>query len=349
MSEDSVEPRGSVRSFRRRQSVVLGCGVLWGLLVAFLWVGSVQAQESVEVDAHISADSVRIGERFTVFLAAEHAIDSEVIFPNAEDEESRLFGDVRVIRRGPVQERRVASGRRVDSVAYEVTTFALDSARVPPLPLRVVAGADTTRVNSSARIVPVISVVDEDAKGLRDPAALASFPQPLWSWIVLGLVVAALLAGLAYVWWRRQQDDPEPVAQVMETEQTRSPYEVATSELRRLQRQEVTEPEAVKAFYVDLTDILRTYLSQELGVAALERTTPELVRALEQRSDVSAEAVRRIQAVLERADVVKFAGTRPLQEENRQALREARAALAAVRTPPRSSARTRAEEAPSPA
>ncbi len=340
------EGRGGVRAGRDWESVALWLLVLVGVLL--LPPGEAVAQESAQVEARVSADSVRVGERFTVTLRAEHAVGTEVIFPTPSDEESRLFGDLRVTGRGSVQEGTVAEGRRVDSVSYEVTTFAIDSARVSPLPLRVVAGPDTTRLNSSAQMVPVISVVDEEAQGLRDPAALASFPRPLWTWVVLSLVVTALLAGLVYVWWRRQKDDSEPDVQVVDTDR-RSPYEVATSELRRLQQREGADPEAVKAFYVDLSGILRTYLSRELGVAALECTTPELVQALEHRPDVSTEAVGRVQAVLERADLVKFAGTRPAREDNQQALQEARAAIDAVRTTPRSSDQTLTEEEPSPA
>lgn len=320
------------------------------LLGAFLLVPfEAFAQVPPRADAYVLTDSVKIGERFTISLAAEHAVDSEVVFPTP-DPESRLFGDLRVIRRGPVHERGGARGRRVDSVAYEVTTFALDSARVPPLSLRVVAGSDTTRVNTSARMVPVTSVVDEEAQGLRDPAALASFPRPLWAWLVLGLVVTALLAGLVYVWWRHhhRNADQETVSRTAEVEK-RSPYEEATVVLRRLGQRDLTDSEAVKRFYVDLTDVLRTYLSRQLGIATFERTTRELIYTLEHRPDVSTEAVERIQSVLELADLVKFAGTRTSPADNQEALQEARAAIEAIRRTPRSSAHTRAEEAPSPA
>lgn len=337
----SSRPRRGPCLHLRRVALVL-------LAVLLVPCGEALGQAAARVDTRVSADSVRIGERFTVTLTAEHAADTEVIFPTPREETSRLFGDLRVIRRSEIQQRRGTPGRRVDSVDYEVTTFSLDSARVPPLPLRVVAGADTTRLHSSSRIVPVISVVDEEAKGLRDPAALASFPRPLWAWAFLGLVVSALLAGLAYVWWQRQQDDSEPVAQQVETER-QSPYEVAATQLRRLQQEDGIHPEDVKAFYVDLADILRTYLSRELGVAALERTTSELIETLDHRPDVSTEAVGRIQAVLELADLVKFADTRPAPEDNRQALQQTRAAIDAVRTTPRSAQGTPAEEPASPA
>jgi hypothetical protein len=73
-----------------------------------------------------------------------------------------------------------------------------------------------------------------------------------------------------------------------------------------------------------------------VGVAAPERTTREVVEALEPRPDVPSEATSRIQAVLQLADLAKFAGIRPSSDDHEKALREARAALDAIEAAARS-------------
>ena len=312
--------------YQRRTRIGL-CGGL--LLLVGLCVGGsrpVEAQPDPRIEARVSADSVKIGERFTLTLVAEHAADATAVFP-AADAGWALFGDLHVVRRGSVQTRLLSDARRVDSVAYEVTTFALDSARVPILPVRLTTGTDTTVAGPLPRVVPVESVVGPEAEGLRAPALLAAFPRPFWVWGVLVLAGAALLAGGAYAWWRRRGEETEAVAAAEERE---NPYEVAAARLQRLEQRNPTGREACKAFYVDLTETLRVYLAHRIGIRALERTTPEVLAALRRRPEVGDRIVHRLQAVLEQADLVKFADIQPPPEESRSVLQDAQDVLDAV-------------------
>jgi hypothetical protein len=292
------------------------------------------AAQPVRFETHVSTDSVAIGERFTVSLVAAHGPQTDVSFPSP-NAGGVLFGDLDVLRRLTVQRRRETGGRRIDSVAYEVTTFALDSVRVPALPVQVTAGPDTTIRSAPARTVTVVSVVGPDAKGLHGVADLASFPRPWWTWALLALVGTGLLGGLAYLWWRHRRDDaPAPVRPVPDDDQT--PYEAATSWIRQLEESyDLSDPDAVKPFYVELSNALRIYLARELGVAAPERTTREVVDTLAERPDVPTEAKTRIQAVLQLADLVKFAGIHPSTDDHEKALQEARAALDSLEAAPR--------------
>jgi len=292
------------------------------------------AQPAPRVEVHVSADSIRIGERFTLTLVAEHAADATAIFPAAEGP-SALFGDLHVFRRGPVRSRSISEARRVDSVAYEVTTFALDSARVPVLPIRLAADRDTMVAGSLPRVVPVVSVVGPDAEGLRAPALLAAFPRPVWWWGLLILVGAVLLAGGAYAWWRWQGPAEEAL---QDDEESRGAYEAASTRLQQLERRHPTGRQACRAFYVDLTETLRVYMAHRLGIRALERTTSEVLAALRERPEVGETIVRRLRAVLEQADLVKFADAQPPPEESQSVLRTAQDALDALEA-----ARRRAE------
>lgn len=304
--------------------------VLVGLMMAGGVIGTTGAQ-SVRLDTHVSTDSVRIGERFTVSLVAEHGDETDVAFP-AADAGSVVFGDVEVFERGEVQDR--AGTRQGDSVAYEVATFALDSVRVPAVPVQVVSGGDTTIASAPARTVTVASVVGGDAKRIHDVAPLAPFPRPLWTWLVLGLAGLGLAAGLAYLWWRRRRPTEAPPSHRRpETPQT--PYEAATSWIRQLESYDLSDPDAVKPFYVELSNAVRVYLARELEVTALECTTREVAEALDHRPDVPEEAVARVRAVLELADLVKFADARPSADDHEKVLREARVALDTIEAAPR--------------
>ena len=308
---------------RHRLQAGFSRGLLLLVVLCAGWGRLAEAQTDPRIEARVSADSVKIGERFTLTLLAEHAAEASAIFPSA-DAGSALFGDLQILGRGAVRTRQLSEARRVDSVAYEVATFALDSARVPILPVRLATDGDTTVAGTFPRVVPVVSVVGPKADGLRTPALLAAFPRPVWWWGVLVLVGAVLLAGGAYGWWRWRGEVDESVAP---EEEQKDPYEVASTRLQRLEHRNPTGREARKAFYVDLTETLRVYLAHRIGVRALERTTPEVLAVLRRRPDVDEAVAQRLQTVLEQADLVKFADAQPPPEESQSVLQEAQGVL----------------------
>ncbi len=298
-----------------------------GLGLALLLGSGLQlsiGQPSVQLETRVSTDSVAIGERFTVSMVAIHDGETDVAFP-AADAGPVVFGDIDVLDRSGVRTRRLEGGTVADSVVYTAATFALDSVRVPAVPIQVVAGRDTSITSAPARIVSVVSVVGPDAKGIHGVAPPAPFPRPLWTWLLLGLVVFGLLAGLAYLWWRRPSSDSAPAQRPLQQDKT--PYEAATTWIRQLESYDLSDPDAVKPFYVELSNALRVYLARELEVSALEHTTREVVEVLEARPDIPTDGAARVRAVLELADLVKFADAKPTSSDHEKALQEARTAL----------------------
>jgi len=75
---------------------------------------------------------------------------------------------------------------------------------------------------------------------------------------------------------------------------------------------------------------LRRYIADRLDVAALERTTGELIQDLRAHSIPPTPAVDQLDDVLTEADLVKFADERPSGREGRAALETARSALDAI-------------------
>lgn len=316
----------------RLRPCIFGC---W-LVLLVLPAGLVHAQR---VEAYIDADSVTVGERFTLSLVATHDALASPSFPVPALDDS-LFGDLEVIREVTHEQRELGEGMQVDSVVYEVATFALDTAFVPGLPVHFSADADTFTVASSPVFIPVRSLVPPDAEGLQDLAPLADFPRPLWPWVLIGLAVLVLAAMLWY-YLRRRAARPEPQAPAPAQPPVPA-YEEAMRRLRALERVDLYDEAAVKPFYVELSDLLRTYLERTLRVAALEMTTREVVGRLRSPSAgarVPGEVVSRVKWVLDLADLAKFADVHPEPEQGLQAIGEVHTVLQtiedAVHEPPR--------------
>jgi hypothetical protein len=94
------------------------------------------------------------------------------------------------------------------------------------------------------------------------------------------------------------------------------PYKQAKIALQKLDEQVYFENQKIKEYYSELTFILRKYLNERVYDQSLESTTEELVdrlNLLKNSKDVLLEKVtiENIQSILKRADLVKFAKSKP--------------------------------------
>ncbi|MEM6647941.1 MAG: hypothetical protein AAF730_16990, partial [Bacteroidota bacterium] len=147
------------------------------IIAMLLLASSVQVAQAQRVEAYVDTDSITVGDRFRLSLVATHDLGTEAVFlsPTMSD---TLFGDLVVTKRLETYQRTTLSQRRVDSTVYEVTTFALDTARVASIPvLFTVDGGDTTFAASRPMFLPITSLVPEDATEISDLAPLSEFPR----------------------------------------------------------------------------------------------------------------------------------------------------------------------------
>ena len=292
------------------------------LLAAVLWAAAPATAQTVRL--HVLADSVTVGERFGVAVAVEHAAGVQVVFPDPPDAATAVEtpleageAELAEARRLPPTER---GNVRIDSVVFEAATFALDSARVGPVPVQIVRGGDTTTVASPIGVVGVRSLVPAENPEPYGLAPLADFPRAWGPWLLGALAVFALLAALW--WWReRRRNRPVPTSALPPEEEVHHRLAVLAAALP-------TSSDAVKPFYVELSDALRTYLDRTLSVSAREQTTRELLDTL-RREDAPPAALEPLDFVLRLADLAKFASVQPGADAHETALGRAREAVAA--------------------
>ncbi len=306
---------------------------LFFLSSLFMGAGLAQPAQAQQARVHISVDSASVGQRFYLSLLVEsdERLQSKLPTPTGQDS---LFGDLVALRRVAGGSRLIDPGSRLDSVVYEVATFALDSAYVPPVAVKLSAGEDTLVVSSSALIIPIRSVVPPEASEIRDMAPLVAFPRSLWPWVLLALAMLIIVAGFLYYRHRRKRLlAPSPAAPTPEA--VLSPYDEAMERLQNLQVVDLYREETVKPFYVELSDLLRTYIERRVHIPALEITTRELVHTLRQtdlRNLDTRVTARQVQEILELADIAKFADIRPTTAQGREALDRTRSVIQDIET-----------------
>ncbi len=273
------------------------------------------------VTAVVSQDSVRIGERFLLTIAALHPFDQAPGFPNPR-QGSAAFGDLEAFRVVSSGYTSLGPRARVDSVVYDVTTFALDSAVIPPLKVSF----DASNVEDSTRrlVIPVVSVVPADADTIRAMAEAVRFLKPdqrttpPWPWILLGLAALAALGTLWY-WYTRRRT--QTVVGGAPSQPQLSPYDQAMARLNKLEDAKLDAKGSELPYFVELSDAVRTYVERRIGIPALELTTSELLDQFTiVRYKIPGGTPDAAQQVLGLSDLVKFAEHVPPEPDSRKAL-----------------------------
>lgn len=220
--------------------------------------------------------------------------------------------------------------------AVDPKDFAAETSRLPELPFAGGQWQRTTMVLRPVRGPGELVLPSFVAKQKGGPAA-ASTPEqkitvssaltgqsaeieapgepfpPRTRWEPWALVGAGTLlcAGLAFVWLRRRRPGPTHRDEVAVP-----PHVKALRALARLQQAPRTTPAQVESFYVEVSNVLRTYLEERFGLHAPERTTEEFLRELESGEQLAREHRPALERFLSQCDLVKFAAFLPGESEH---------------------------------
>ena len=157
-------------------------------------------------------------------------------------------------------------------------------------------------------------VVDTTKQKLFDIKPLIQIEKKrsgIWNILGIILIISLLISGILYwFFWRKK-----PLTEAEKIEAL-PPYERAKLALEKLDEDHYFENEEIKTYYSDLTLILRQYLDEKVYEQSLESTTDELITRLNtlkaaNQIKLSKETILNIETILKRADLVKFAKSKP--------------------------------------
>lgn len=185
-------------------------------------------------------------------------------------------------------------------------SFDADTLHFAPIPV-VLSNGDTLFTNAFS--LPVLA--SPAPSDLNDMADIKNIHQEganwtdYWIWYLAAGFVG-LLALLTWLYLRRQKKGfmQSRVVQL-------PPHALALKRLEALQRQNWLTTGQYKAFYEELTLILRSYLRDRFHIPAMESASPEIVRLLQTLPDFPEEYISGAKDLLEKADLVKFAKAQP--------------------------------------
>lgn len=272
--------------------------------------GTAQAQQ-VTVDARIDSLQLLIGEQAKVELEVSMDAKQKLQLPFLRD---TLVKGVEILDIAKPDTQMLNDGKRM-LIKQEYTITSFDSALyyLPPFEVMV----DGAPYRSKALAVKVYSVpVDTlHPEQFFGPKTVREVPIT-WedvSTIVWLTLLMLALGGLAYYLFIRYKDN-KPIIKKIKVEPKLPPHQQALQEIERIKGDKTLRTTDPKAYYTELTDVLRTYMEERFGFNAMEMTSSEIIDKLKEINDK--ESIKDLMFLFQTADLVKFAKHSPLMNEN---------------------------------
>ena len=256
-----------------------------------------------QVRAEIDTTSIRIGEQ----------IQYEIIVEETEDVRFPKFELDSLNRIGLVTSHKIDSLKNQLIKKYTLTSF--DSGRYV-LPGQEVFIRDK-RFLTDPVVIDVATVPVDTLKQPmypiktieKEPYLFSDYLSYFW-----GLIAALLIIGLILYYLLRDKPTKEEVIISI------PPFEMAKQRLLELDQKQLIQNNKIKPYYVELTDIVRTFIERELNIPALESTTGELMETItdfnsSSKLGIPADTLSKLHKLLQEADLVKFAKSKPLLNE----------------------------------
>ena len=275
--------------------------ILYFILILFVFP-TLHAQE---VKVATSTKNIKIGEQIEYKISVQAPADAAVVFP-----EGQTFGALEMVKTNPTDTLKEAGKFRLEK-AYYLTQFDEGKYTIPQQKIQI----SHKDFYTDSLLVEVHNVaVDTLKQPLYDAKPIAEVTSPssshLWLWII-GIVALLLTAAALYFFvFRKKKLSAE------EERKKLPPFERAIQDLKDLQNSKYLIESQHKAYYTRLTDIVKEYLEDEVHILAKESTTDELlakINDLQQtgKLHLSAETISNLKRVLQNADLVKFAKSKP--------------------------------------
>ncbi len=262
------------------------------------------AQKKPTVSAKVDTTNIRIGEQINYQITVDDA-ENGVIFPKLQLDS---LGKIEIIESLNID---TLKNRLIKK--YKLTSFDSGSYVIPKQAIFIWNQpyfTDSIRIDVATVAVDTLKQKMYPIKAiLNEPYTFDDFKSYLW-WI-LGILL--LIALILYFVLRKKETQEEIEAKI-------PPYDLALTRLKALDEKQLWQKNKIKKYYVELTDIVRSYIERELNIPALESTTDELMETIidfntSSSLNIPDETIKKLQKLLQEADLVKFAKYKPLVNE----------------------------------
>jgi hypothetical protein len=271
-----------------------------GFFLMFLLLGFTG---KAQVISKADTTKIRIGEQINYEIVVNTV--EEVQFSNLKLDSLKRIGVVKSFKIDSLKNQLIKK--------YTLTSF--DSGRyvIPRQTVMIrnkVFLTDSLIIDVATVAVDTIKQPMHHIKTIKnEPYIFSDYLNYFWGLIVLLLIIAVVL----YFLLKDKPTHEEIISRI-------PPFDLAKQRLKELDNKKLIKQNRIKLYYVELTDIVRSFIEREMNIPALESTTDELMETItdfnsSSNLNIHKETLVKLQKLLQEADLVKFAKSKPLLNE----------------------------------
>lgn len=275
-------------------------------LVAVMTAGA-----QVEVDQSVDSVQIMIGDQAKLTLSAAFKRGQSLQLPTFKEKKYIVPG-LEVLDETQGDTVDLGDGNIKVSKSYVLTSFDENVYMIPSMNVKVNGKAYPTKSLALKVLTVPVDTVNADKfyppKDVQDnPFSWAEWEMPL----LLSVLFVVLL--VVSIWLGVRLKRNKPVVTPIKVVKRIPPHEKAISGIEKLKAEKASVSEDQKAYYTQLTSILRKYMQERFGFDAMEMTSSEIIDRL--RSEGNG-AIDEVVNLFRTADLVKFAKHSVLINEN---------------------------------
>ena len=272
------------------------------LALAFFLVTQ-YSQAQVVVEMKLDTAEIVVGQQVQLTTSVSADAGKQVTFPSFNKEKELVKG-LEVVRHSKVDTAYLNDKKRVKlSRRYTITAFDSAFFSIPPMEVEV-AGEKHV---ANAPVGLKVNIVPVDTTKLDQFAGPHTVVPQAFTWrnhlYILSMLLWVVLFLVFIIAIRLTRKKPLTTKKVIIPQIP--PYKQASTALQTLSVNTNNDHECEKTFYMALTDLLRVYLQRRFSILAMEKTTSEILEAMDGKIDDA--HIKNLQYVFETADLVKFA------------------------------------------
>jgi len=284
--------------------------------VSFAAAEKEKKNPDIKATAAVDKTSIQIGDKITYAITVKAKKNIEVEFPQILPENLAGFAikDFGSWQKG-------VFGKKTVKQWYLLDTYVSGEHIIPAILIKYRAKGQTDWQELSVNEVKleVKSLLDNapNRADIRDIRGPKSFANKTLLYILIVLALLLILGGVfSFILLKKKQEEfkapPKPA------------HIIAYEALAELEKKDFIRQGQTKAYYVELSNIVRHYLENRFNIRAPEMTTEEFLLKVKEDSSLSVEHKGLLRDFLVTSDLVKFAKYQPAKQEASLALASAR-------------------------
>ncbi|MBT6964915.1 MAG: hypothetical protein HOA01_01695 [Flavobacteriales bacterium] len=268
-------------------------------IIALLLVSNITWGQTALIDTN----SILIGEQINFSIS--NPISETEVWPTYDE---FLAEGIEIIKQGKLD-----TNENLISQNFIITVWDSGSYYIPPISFSATSKTQGLLLN----VQTIILEEGAELKDIKQPMEAPIGWSDIWPWL-LGIVLLILIAYILkkYVFTKKEALKIEKPKVIIPADIT------ALQQLTKLDEAQLWQAGNVKKYHSEISEIIRRYTENRFNFIALELATEEIISEL--KSKVNNEQLASITILLKRADLAKFAKSKPEETENKESMQLAK-------------------------